>query len=103
MKGSEQLAYNDNLVQINNEPEDWRSWVRIDRNYGVWTQNARDWVYAHESGHLMGLPDNYTDKNDQSVPTPGHEGHMMASYGGVVAWHEVLDITGSLAPCQCQH
>ncbi|GEM_PF-1643719 len=98
VRGSEQLAYNNNWVQINDRPANWRSWLIIDRNYGRWTQNAADWVYAHESGHLMGLPDDYTDVNGQSVATPGHEGHMMASYNGRVVWHEVLDITGPVPP-----
>lgn len=58
-------------------------------NRGMWGSGSSDWTYAHEAGHLMGLPDEYDDRTDASgntvsIPRPGHEGDMMAEYGGTV-------------------
>jgi RHS repeat-associated protein len=39
------------------------------------------WVAAHEAGHLMGLPDRYTDKDG---PMKGWRGNMMAQTWGKV-------------------
>lgn len=98
-RGGEAQIDNSNQVEINDEPATFRSWVIIDRNRGVWTQRADDWVFAHEAGHLMGLGDDYHDVGGASVPNAGHESHMMGDYHGAVVWHEVLDITGPLPLC----
>ena len=68
---------------------------------GEWSAGAKDWVYAHEAGHLMGLPDDYKDKKGVSVPDKGHKGHMMGSYGGKVDQHEIDDILGK-TKCPCK-
>ena len=49
-------------------------------------------VAGHEAGHLMGLQDDY--KRGEG-PNPGHEGHVMAVWGGAVDQHEINDIVRS--------
>jgi hypothetical protein len=61
-----------------------------------------DWTVAHESGHLMGLPDDYTDEGEVSVPDPGHDNHMMAEVGAPVVDHEVRDFSKGKIKCKCQ-
>ena len=81
---------NDNLIAITTDANH-RSYV-INMNRGIWGADNRpgsDWRFAHEAGHLMGLDDDYTDEDG---PNPGHAGHMMAVYGGIVDVHEVMDI-----------
>ena len=69
---------------------------------GTWNQQSKDSVYAHEAGHLMGLPDDYTETTVSgrrvTTPKPTHEGHIMAEYGGGVAKHEVADIVKGKCP-----
>jgi RHS repeat-associated protein len=98
-KGGPAQIDNSNQIEINDEPATFRSFVNWRHNRGQWTQRADDWVFAHEAGHLMGLPDDYHDTPSGSVPNAGHAGHMMGDYGGSVVWHEVLDITGPLPMC----
>jgi RHS repeat-associated protein len=69
---------------------------------GTWSDADADWVFAHELGHVMGLPDYYTDQNGVSVPLPGHAGSMMGDYGGSVQDSEIQEILkGKRCPCEC--
>ena len=97
-----------NYIEITNEDK-YRSRVYgKGGGTGTWWANANEWVYAHETGHLAGLP--YKDEKridpktgeeiTVSVPDPGHEGHMMATFGGEVAQHEVDDIVNNVS-CPC--
>lgn len=45
--------------------------------YGEWYHNQPDRTAAHEAGHLMGLPDRYTDAGG---PDPGWENDIMANH-----------------------
>lgn len=79
---------------------------------GTWWVNANEWVYAYETGHLASLPDNYADekgidpKTGKEItvckPAPGHDGHMMATFRGEVAQHEVHDIVNNVS-CSCDN
>ncbi len=86
----------DNYVNVMAPPH--RSWVLRGFNwYGRWSANAPGWEAAHETGHLFGLPDDYTDARG---PKPGHGGHMMAEYWGTVNQHEIDDILDDTS-CSC--
>lgn len=94
-------AHGDNEIQITSDSK-YRSNVNVFDNGGTWSSTDPDayWVYSHEAGHLMGLPDDYHDKDDHSEPDEGHEGHMMAEVGGVVAQHEIDNmLKGYTCPC----
>lgn len=95
-------------IEITNDPPGESNATVGGIGRGVWSQNEADWTFAHEAGHLMGLPDDYTAQTDPktgkrtgSTPNPGHGGHMMAEHGGSVVEHEVRDIVGKLTPCSC--
>jgi len=45
-------------------------------NTGVWPSQRPAWTAGHEAGHLMGLPDEYTDSNG---PNPGYENSIMGA------------------------
>ena len=87
----------DNLIAISTDPE-LRSYVdAVGGNSGRWNADNRsgtDWRFAHEAGHLMGLPDDYTDDpaTGESNPNPGHSNHMMGQFGGTVRQHEIEDL-----------
>jgi photosystem II stability/assembly factor-like uncharacterized protein len=55
--------------------------------YGIWSDPGTDTsrnLYAHEAGHLMGLPDQYRDDTTKPVTAhifPGHENDLMARLG----------------------
>ena len=95
----------ENNIEITSDPSH-RSYVNVvGGRYGSWSSQAAPWVYAHEAGHLMGLPDDYQDRIDSdgvttSVPNEGHEGHMMGEYGGSVNQHEIDDILQKIK-CPC--
>jgi RHS repeat-associated protein len=80
-------AGGDNQIEINDE-ENSRAYV-VGGSKGVWSQRRPDWTYAHETGHLMGLDDDYTDAGG---PKEGKAGRMMASFNGVVHRDEVVDV-----------
>jgi len=84
---------------INVMPDPYRSWSLIGGPYGRWSMGAGGWEAAHESGHLFGLPDDYTDLNS---PKPGHAGHMMAQPNKPVVQHEIDDILRQIK-CQCDN
>lgn len=55
-----------------------------DYSCGSWAADAADLVVAHETGHLMGLLDQYVDKvvagNTVSTDKPGYEKDIMANF-----------------------
>jgi hypothetical protein len=81
----------DNIIAISTDPNHI-SFVIGDRT-GYWSADnlpGTDWRFAHEAGHLMKLPDDYS--HDTGRVNPGHSNHMMGEWGGVVAQHEIDDI-----------
>ena len=91
----------DNKIAISTDPNQ-RDYVMGDRR-GYWSADNRqgsDWDFAHEAGHLMNLPDDYS--YDTGVVNPGHEGHMMGEWGGAVSQHEIDDIVSlNNVKCKC--
>jgi RHS repeat-associated protein len=79
-----------------------RSYVNgVGGNTGTWYAEGQSgsiepWVPAHESGHLMGLPDHYTDvcKDGKLVsePSPGFEHDIMGAYGAPVTAGDIQGI-----------
>lgn len=86
--------------------KDFRSFVYgVGGREGEWGLQASEWTYAHEAGHLMGLPDDYEDtiRPDgtlYSKPKDKHKNHMMAEHGGDVQQHEIDSIIKN-TPCPC--
>jgi RHS repeat-associated protein len=79
-------------VTVTNGPENQ---VRVDTgngrsevtggNRGIWGGDNDPWVAGHEAGHLMNLPDLYTDIGGVSFANPGAEGRsVMAAFGAAV-------------------
>src|SRR5205823_935694 len=109
----------DNTVEIVDQPTSgagaFRPYVRWNADSGTWSQQDNSsselnwtpwWTYAHESGHLMGLPDYYHDVAGGSIPDPGHSGWMMGEKYGTVQVAEVDFILKRLharCPCSCAH
>jgi hypothetical protein len=90
----------DNQIEITSD-SDHRSYVTWKGNGGKWSGGDGSWVFAHEAGHLMGLPDDYSDQEDgTSKANDGHEGHMMGEHGGKVNQHEIDDALGK-TKCPC--
>ena len=56
--------------------------------YGEWWEHLDQAEAAHEFGHMLGLPDEYTDTPDgNSVPVPGFENDIMGNtQGHVTDW-----------------
>jgi hypothetical protein len=106
-------AKGDNEIQVVNREGRFRSYVIISPfNMGTWNQNAMSWSYAHEAGHLMGLDDNYHDvrpwydfwSEARTAPDAGHEGEMMAEFGGRVSYWELRELLKKNkveCPCEC--
>jgi RHS repeat-associated protein len=59
------------------------------RNTGEWSSQRPGWTAAHEAGHLMGLPDRYTDKVG---PHPGYETNIMGVHGGTATAADIASI-----------
>ena len=99
------LNSDENNIEITSDSSH-RSYVNgVGGRYGVWESQADPWIYAHEAGHLMGLPDDYHDEikpngSLNSVPNKGHEGHMMGEYAGSVNQHEIDAILKNIE-CPC--
>jgi RHS repeat-associated protein len=69
---------------------DGRAYVRAPGlNTGIWPADRPGWTAAHEAGHLMGLPDRYTDKVG---PHPGYEHNIMGVHGGVATAEDIQQI-----------
>ncbi|WP_240095713.1 RHS repeat domain-containing protein [Thermomonas flagellata] len=87
--------------KINIPAADGRSFVQ--GNGGTWYGEADPWVAAHEAGHLMKLPDRYTEPTPgHTIPQPGWEGTIMAEYMGTVTSADrqgVLDALGCNCAC----
>ena len=95
----------DNYVYVNNNADGdasvWDNWL------GHWDSGITTWVAAHETGHFLGLGDDYSRPFifwGDSTPNPGHEGHMMAQPWSPVAQHEINDIieNSGNSGCGCQ-
>lgn len=93
----------ENYIAITTD-KNHRSYVKRGKT-GKWSSQANPWVYAHETGHLMGLRDDYVNgKNNTSFPKKGHEGHMMGEYGGKVHQHEIDELLKHVeCPCNAKH
>ena len=91
----------DNIIAISTDPNH-RSFV-IGNRTGYWSADNRpgsDWKFAHEAGHLMNLLDDYS--LDTGRVNPGHNGHMMGEWRGVVTQHEIDDIVRiNNVNCKC--
>jgi RHS repeat-associated protein len=69
---------------------DGRAYVRAPGlNTGIWPADRPGWTAAHEAGHLMQLPDRYTDKVG---PHPGYEHNIMGVHGGVATAEDIQQI-----------
>jgi RHS repeat-associated protein len=69
---------------------DGRAYVRAPGlNTGIWPSDRPGWTAAHEAGHLMRLPDRYTDKIG---PHPGYEHNIMGVHGGVATAEDIQQI-----------
>ena len=64
--------------------------------YGRWSASQSSWSVAHEIGHFFDLPDDYT----ATGPNPGHAGHMMGEWHGMIDPHEIDDILKNVS-CEC--
>ena len=71
-------------------------------------QGAGDWYtdtdVAHEVGHILGLPDRYSDTPDgnASVAHPGWEGNVMAQRFGRVQKRDILNLLRTHS-CPCKN
>lgn len=64
---------------------------------GTWYVNADPWGAAHESGHIMKLPDRYMEPTPGvTVPMPGWEGTIMAQHLGTVTAADRQEIRDAL-------
>ena len=104
-KGKGRIDYewprDDNVIFVVDQDARDNVWWGMD--HGVWSQRSEDWVYAHEAGHLMGLQDEYRDKDGKSVAFPGREGHIMAEYNGLTTQDEINAIIGDRCPTSCKN
>jgi RHS repeat-associated protein len=68
-----------------------RSFVQIESDTGQWNpkEEGFGWVAAHETGHLLGLDDRYTDKKGADR---GWRGNMMGEYWGRVQEKNVKEL-----------
>ncbi|HJR73226.1 MAG TPA: RHS repeat-associated core domain-containing protein [Luteimonas sp.] len=75
-------------------------------NNGTWYAGSDPWDAAHESGHIMGLADQYDDVafawKTFSNPRPGWKDSMMGSYRGqVMPFERVAALTALGCNCDC--
>lgn len=77
---------------------------------GNWDNNENPGTYAHEAGHLMGLPDLYIEGKDengkrQTKPRiPEYDDHIMANVTGWPTANNISEIVNSggvYCPCDC--
>ncbi len=70
-----------------------RSYVNgVGGSSGTWYADSGNWTPAHETGHLMGLGDRYTDVNGVSVPHPEWKGNVMGDFGGIADLRNIQEI-----------
>lgn len=78
-----------------------------DRVGGIWSSSASAKTYAHEAGHLMGLPDLYQDIGGVSVPNQGCGTNIMASVSkcnetaNSSQIEQIVNQGGVYCPCKC--
>jgi RHS repeat-associated protein len=86
-------------TQVTNGPDnqitvpagDGRAYVNgIGGNTGVWPGDRPDWTAAHESGHLMGLDDQYDFGT--GLPKPGWENDIMGARNKRPSARDIADI-----------
>lgn len=73
------------LTSKDDNGKNLRSFVNVEEDTGRWNAKNPDfsWEAAHETGHLLGLDDRYTDDRwGNSVADKGWRGNMMAAVGG---------------------
>ncbi len=97
----------DNQIKIRGSTgkRSWVSWPGA--SWGHWEDDTPTrpnpdpcWVFAHEAGHLMGLPDRYSYWTGK--PKKGHEGHIMGRYGMPVTQRQIDGIlAGKKCPEEC--
>jgi RHS repeat-associated protein len=58
-------------------------------NTGTWPAERPAWTAAHESGHLMGLPDQYTDAGG---PNPGYAHDIVGARGALPTAADIANI-----------
>jgi hypothetical protein len=103
---------NADKVFFDNNPQ-LRSWVQLDHRKGNDSSSVYDngnadnarwgpedgWTIAHETGHLLGIGDDYTDQTQNgqtvSVPNHGREQTMMAQQNGRID-RQLIDRLGKL-------
>ncbi|WP_162898942.1 hypothetical protein [Ralstonia solanacearum] len=82
-----------NQITVGSPGVKGRSFVLgVGGNSGTWYADAGNWTPAHETGHLMGLGDRYTDVGGVSVPNPGWKGNVMGDFGGIAELRNVQEI-----------
>lgn len=102
-------AVGDNEIEINDDPNRKNDNFVQNYNSGEWSQQANDWSYAHEAGHLMNLDDDYTSNGlsgsaRRTTPIPGTEGRMMSTFGGKVHQSEVEKVVkANKLKCPCTY
>jgi len=74
---------------------------------GNWDDNEPAGTWAHETGHLMGLKDEYNVTSEdpyETEPNPGHKNDIMANLSGKPTQDAIEDVVangGVECPCKC--
>jgi RHS repeat-associated protein len=80
-----------NIIQVPTAPGDGYAWVNTEGNRGSWPDDMAGRGAAHEAGHLMGLPDQYSGFPPK--PNPGYEGNIMGDvFRGTPSANDIRNI-----------